>query len=115
LNTSPVFSPVVFCGLTPVCSDLPFNAVFTVAIYSSALQGLPRVVEVTLLLYSSAFQEALLAVAMAAATCFAGSWGSKAKNSTAPCGRKWPKTDAKRNALPRAGVAVTTQPSQQRF
>jgi hypothetical protein len=97
-----------------VCSDLPFNAVFTVAIYSSALQGSPES-EVTLLLYSSAFQEALLAVAMAAATCFAGSWGSKAKNSTAPCGRKWPKTDAKRNALPRAGVAVTTQPSQQRF
>jgi len=43
---------------------------------------------------------------MAAATCFVGSWGSKAKKSTAPCGRKWPKTDAKRNALPRAGVAV---------
>src|SRR5271169_3713591 len=42
LNTSPVFSPVVFCELTPVCSDLPFNAVFTVAIYSSTLQGSPE-------------------------------------------------------------------------
>src|ERR1700731_2309488 len=41
LNTSPVFSPLDFSGLTPVCSDLPCNAVFTVAIYSSALEGSP--------------------------------------------------------------------------
>src|SRR5271154_4709162 len=78
LNTSPVFSPVVFCELTPVCSDLPFNAVFTVAIYSSALQGSPewwRSPFIILLRFSGGAARS----PMAAATCFAGSWGSKQK------------------------------------
>src|SRR6202046_51857 len=31
-NTSPAWAPAVFSGLTPVCTDFPFNAGFTVAI-----------------------------------------------------------------------------------
>src|SRR5580704_16123752 len=42
LNTRPVLSPEVCSGLTPVCSDLPFNAVLTVAMYSPRSRAPPR-------------------------------------------------------------------------
>jgi hypothetical protein len=43
LNTKPVVVFVVLSGLIPVSSDLPFNAVFIVAIFKiPPLQGPPR-------------------------------------------------------------------------
>jgi hypothetical protein len=59
--------------------------------------------------------EALPAVPTAKATRFGRNVWSQSKKFDRASRSKGSKTDAKRNALPWAGVAGTTQPSQQRF
>src|ERR1700720_1151620 len=116
LNTSPVFSPVALSAPSPVCSDLPCNAVLTVAIYSLRAPGLPP---------AEGGHPIIILLPFWRRRCSQSQrrrqLDSRVRRVTkqkirprlaVESGRK---TGAKRNALPRAGVIVTTQPTQQRY